>query len=320
MDFRLRAVKGLAVLLYIGPLFAGLGGLGPGMIAPFVGFFLVWLIVLRPEQWPATSAEWLTLSAWGSVLTQVLSQVLLVCVLLAIGRGMGAMVDFSPVIGPFFPLAISFLAIPLCRSLWDSGHAASSGVFLDAEAEAAHAPRAVAQAAAAVVPLLNLPDDMVDSLTTDAVEQVMRPPGTHLRLKALAAALSRPNRSHAALRRALVLWVTEPDIVASGEVPGGMAAAFEIAGRDADLLRLYLPRALALIAAFPESAPDFPNSRQLVNLALLELFGDPDHDLPSDLRADLHDGLLALADALGNARSDEPAANPDVGTEVLSAG
>lgn len=301
MNFRLRAVKSLAVLLYVGPLFAGIGGLGPSVIAPFVVIFLIWLIVLRPEQWPATAKEWVTPAAWGAVLTQVLSQTLLVAVLLAIGRGLGAMAEVPPVVGPFFPLAISFVAIPLCRSVWDANAAALSGVFLDAEAQAAHAPRAAAQAAAAVVPLLNLPDDMVDSLTADAVETVMSPDGAHLRLKALAAALHRPNRSHAALRRALVIWATEPEVVAAGTVSGAMASAFEIAGNNADLLRLYLPRALALIAAFPDRVADFPSSEQIHRLAEGGFSGGPDQDLPSDLRSDLREGLLALASAISRA-------------------
>ena len=46
---------------------------------------------------------------------------------------------------------------------------------------------------------------MADSLTTDAVAKVMEPAGAELRLKALVAALSHPDRSHAALRRACPL-------------------------------------------------------------------------------------------------------------------
>lgn len=302
MNFRLRAVKSLAALLYVGPLLAGIGGLGPVMIAPFVAIFLVWLVVLRPEQWPATASEWRTPAAWGAALSQILSQTLLVAVLLAIGRGLGAMAEVPPVVGPFFPLALSFLAIPLCRSLWDANEAALSGVFLDDEAQAAHAPRAAANAAAAVVSLLNLPDDIDDGLAADAVNRtVMASDGAHLRLKALCAALHRPDRSHAALRRALVVWATEPEVVAAGRVSGTMAAAFEIAGQNADLLRLYLPRALALIAAFPARVADFPAPDQIHRVAEGGFSAGPDQDLPSDLRNDLRDGLLALAVAIKRA-------------------
>ena len=297
----LRTLKVLAVLLYIGPLVAGMSGLGPSMIAPFVGIFVVWLMVLRPEQWPSTPEEWLSRHSWGAALTQVLSQTLLVCVLLAVGRGLGAVADIPPRPEPILPLALSFLAIPFCRMFWDSGEAAKIGVFLDAEAEAAHAPRAASHAASAIVPLLNLADDMADSLTTDAVSKVMEPAGAELRLKALVAALSHPDRSHAALRRALVLWATEPEIVAPGELNGVMANAFEIAGPNTDLLRLYVPRALALIAAFPNRASCFPTPERLRKAASEAFSTDPKQDLPADLRKDLHDGMLALARAIETA-------------------
>ncbi len=297
----LRGLKVLSLLLYIGPLVAGMSGLGPGMIAPFVGIFVVWLMVLRPEQWPSTPEEWLTGHAWGAALTQVLSQTLLVCVLLAVGRGLGAVANIPPRLDPVLPLALSFLAIPLCRMFWDSGEAAKVGVFLDADAEAAHAPRAASQAAAAIVPLLNLADDMADALTADAVTKVMEPAGAELRLKAIVAALSHPDRSHAALRRALVLWATEPEIVAPGVLNGVMASAFEIAGSNTDLLRLYVPRALALIGAFPNRASSFPAPERLHKVAAEAFSADPKQDLPADLRKDLREGMLALARAVETA-------------------
>ena len=173
MTTRLRLLKGATVLLYIGPLFAGLSGFGWGLVAPFVGIFLVWLMVLRPEQWPATPQEWLTGSAWISALTQTLSQLLLVTILIAVGRGLGALAGFLPVVNPIFPLAVSFLAIPLCRMLWDASEAADQGIFLDEEAEAAQAPRASVQAAAAIVPLLNLPDDAPAAQVDSLVHEVL---------------------------------------------------------------------------------------------------------------------------------------------------
>lgn len=305
---RLRLLKGAAALLYIGPLFAGLTGLGWGVVAPFMGIFVVWLMVLRPEQWPATPDEWLGAQAWLAALTQVLSQLLLVCILLGIGRGFGAVAGFLPAVSPIFPLAISFLAIPLCRILWDAGEAADMGIYLDYEAEAAQIPRAAAQAAAAIVPLLNLADDAPDAQVTGAVKKAMQTSGAELRLKALIAALSHPNHSHAALRRALVLWATEPEIVAPGRVPNVMAGAFAIAGSNADLLRLYVPRGLALITAFADRAPGFPAPDELRKMAPEVLGADAQLDLPLHLRADLHDGLLALALAIEKALA--PVATP----------
>jgi hypothetical protein len=298
---RLRLLKAAAALLYVGPLFAGISGLGWGMVAPFVGIFVLWLMVLRPEQWPATPQEWLTLPAWGAAMAQLLSQVLLVTVLLAIGRGLGALANFVPVVNPIFPLAISFLAIPLCRIMWDAREAADLGIFLDDEAEAAQAPRAAAEAAASIVPLLNFPENAPDALVMSKVATTLAGLGAEVRLDALGAALARPDRAHAALRRALVLWCSEPEIVAPGRISDAMERGFAFADRNPDLLRLYLPRAIALAAAFPDRAADFPDPQTLRDTAAAGMADDGVADLPDHLRADLCDGLHALARALDRA-------------------
>lgn len=280
MPTRMRLLKGATVLLYVGPLFAGMIGLGWGMVAPFVAIFVLWLVILRPGQWPRTAREWLSASAWAAAATQVLSQLLLVAVLLAIGRGIGAVAGFLPAINPIFPLAVSFLAIPLCRLLWDAEGAAKQGVFLDADAAETHATRALAAAGSAVVPLLNLGDGCPDGSAAEAVARVMTPDDAFLRLKALVAALARPNRSHLALRRALVLWASDPEVVTGGRLPEAMADAFALAGGRPDLLRLYLPRAQSLIAAFPALAPGFPSAADLRALARSQ-----DNDLRAALQA-----------------------------------
>ncbi|MES2549956.1 MAG: hypothetical protein V4630_09710, partial [Pseudomonadota bacterium] len=289
---RMRLVKGIAALLYVGPLIAGLCGFGWSMVFSFTAIFVVWLMVLRPEQWPSTPAEWLTAQAWLAALAQVLSQLLLVSILFGIGRGLGGLADIGTVaLDPLLPLSISFLAIPLCRMLWDAREAASQGYFLDDEAEAAHSDSAAGTAAAAIIPLLNLPDNAPDETVTVAVAEALDVPAAELRLNALTAALSNPNRSHAALRRALVFWATEPEIVAPGQVAESMASAFDIANTNLDLLRIYVPRAMALISAFPTRADDFPAPERL------RLTADnlPQSDLPDHLQVDLRDGLRALA-------------------------
>lgn len=319
MPIRLRLLKGATALLYVGPLFAGLSGFGWGMVPPFVGIFVVWLMVLRPEQWPATPQEWLTLPAWGAALTQVLSQILLVAVLIAAGRGIGAVGGFLPVVNPIFPLAVSFLAIPICRMLWDARAAADRGIFLDDEAEAAQAPRAAAEAATAVAPLLDLPDGAPDAEVAVKVAQVMNARTADLRLDALVKALAAPTRSHAALRRTLVLWASEPEIVAPGRVPGGMAQAFAIAGRNEDLRRLFLPRALALVAAFPDRAGDFPTPQTLRAAAAEDPGADAVDDLPAHLRADLREGLEALARAIDHALDGALGAPADTAAGTVAA-
>jgi hypothetical protein len=308
---RMRLVKGATALLYIGPLIAGLCGFGWTMVAPFTAIFVVWLMVLRPEQWPASPEEWLSGQAWLAAVAQVLSQIVLVGVLFGIGRGLGGLADIGAVaVNPVLPLSVSFIAIPLCRMLWDSHEAASLGYFLDDEAESAHGESAAGDAARSIIPLLNLPDAAPDAQVSTAVADTLAVITADLRLDALCAALAKPNRSHAALRRALVLWATEPEIVAPGLIPEGMAKAFFIANGNPDILRLYLPRAVALLAAFPNRAQDFPSPQSLRDAA--ETITDPGQDLPAHLLADLRDGLTALARSIETAMTSgsTPAARP----------
>lgn len=302
---RMRLVKGATALLYIGPLLAGLCGFGWDMVAPFTAIFVVWLMVLRPEQWAASPSEWLTGPAWLAALAQVLSQLLLVGVLFGIGRGLGGLAGIGAVsVNPMLPLSISFISIPLCRMLWDADEAASQGYFLDEEAEFAYSGNVAGKAASAVIPLLNLADTAPDAQVTQAVATALDVPAADLRLNALTAALAKPDRSHAALRRALIFWATEPEIVAPGQVPGSMASAFSIAGGNLDLLRLYVPRAMALISAFPNRAADFPEPARLFESAEAE--AAPDSDLPAHLRADLRDGLRALGRSIEAALDGAP--------------
>lgn len=292
---RMRLLKGATALLYIGPLFAGICGFGWGLVAPFTFIFVVWLMVLRPEQWPSTPQEWLAGSAWLAAVAQVLSQVALIAILFGIGRGIGALGGFLPVVNPVLPLSISFLAIPLCRMLWDAREAADLGYFLDEDAEAAHAPRAVAEAGKAIVPLLNLADDATSAQVVEAVAKALPIATADLRLKALVAALAKPARSHLALRQGLILWASEPEVVAPGHVPHAMSAAFSFADGNPDLLRLYVPRAIALVTAFPNRAAGFPAPARLRQSAAAANGTDPNADLPAHLRDDLRDGLRALA-------------------------
>jgi len=301
MQLRFQFLKAANALLYLGPLVAGMSGFGWGMVAWFTAIFVAWLVVLRPEQWPATWTDWRSVAGLVSALTLILSQVALIAVLFAIGRGVGALAGFLPVVHPQVPLALSFMAIPLGRLLWNAEDAADRGIFLDDEAAAASAPRMAAAAAASITPLLQLADDAPDQAVAEAVAKTLATPSADIRLGALAKALEGAKRSHAALRQALILWASEPEIVAPGLVPRAMALAFAMAGRNGDLLRLYVPRALALIAAFPDRVVDFPDAAALRALTRSGPANDTFADLPDHLRADLHDGVVALAIAIEQA-------------------
>jgi uncharacterized membrane protein YgcG len=119
MHKRLRLLKGANALLYFGPLLAGLGGFGWPVVPVFVVIFMLWLVILKPQEWPRSMAEWsqpetlVALAARGAV------QLLLVLVSFGIGRGLGGVTGALPNLPTMLPIAISFLSIPLARLIWD---------------------------------------------------------------------------------------------------------------------------------------------------------------------------------------------------------
>ncbi len=308
MTLRLRMLQGATAALYMGPLLAGMAGYGWMMLPPFVSVFVLWLMLLRPHQWPQTNAEWLTRQAWVSVLTQVLTQILLVAVLFGIGRGIGGVLGHLPLFHPVLPVAISFVSIPLSRLFWNAEEALEKGLTIDELMYPAPPPPAPAPDAGlprvpdaeVIRPLLDLPDDAPLAQVGPALDDVLDDGAAWARLATLVEALDAAPARHAALREALVIWATDPETFATNPVPGAMRAVFRVAGTDARLLARLLPRAAALARIMPERHAQFPDRADLDRLAALAL--------PRQVAAD----LKALAAALSprGAAATRPASRP----------
>jgi UDP-3-O-[3-hydroxymyristoyl] N-acetylglucosamine deacetylase len=131
MQARLRLLKGATALLYFGPLLAGIAGFGWRVVPLFVAISLLWLFILRPQQWPRKLADWSRPEALIALLTQSVVQLLLVAVSLGIGRGIGGVLGVMPAIPLMLPVAVSFLSIPLARMIWDPWRADAGEVVLD---------------------------------------------------------------------------------------------------------------------------------------------------------------------------------------------
>ena len=86
------------------------------------------------------------------------------------------------------------------------------------------------------------------------------------------------------------------------ERANGLGAAAVPGPLRAVPVRLYVPRAMALIAAFPNRATDFPDPAQLVDAAA----SAQDSDLPAHLQEDVRDGLRALARSVEAALAGKP--------------
>ena len=231
MAIRLRLLQGATALLYMGPLIAGLAGFGWAMLLPFVSVFVLWLMLLRPHQWPQSNREWLQASAWIAALTQILTQVLLVAVLFGIGRGIGGVMGQVPLVFPMLPLALSFIAIPLARLVWNSDKALAKGLSIDELLYPHKQPQPTLHPAptpeVVVEPLFAFPDNAPLADLGPALEEALEDAGAWAVLAVVADRLDAAPGRHACLREALLIWATDPGNFASNAAPAGMRAAFQ---------------------------------------------------------------------------------------------
>ena len=275
MQARLRLLKGATALLYFGPLLAGIAGFGWRVVPLFVGIFLLWLFILRPQQWPRRLADWSRPEALIALLTQSVVQVLLVAVSLGIGRGIGGVLGVMPDIPLMLPVAVSFLSIPLARMIWDPWRAEAGEDVLDAalarlEAEEDPAPaddlkRQTESAARMVAALDRLPAEAAPELLADHLHAM----ATQTSHEALRVALMDPiydGSATAVVRRAAAVHATDPavvDILKGSTYPMAVFRALT----DGPTLALFAARCADLVAERPDRLGDCPDPEDVVTLA-----------------------------------------------------
>lgn len=266
MQTRLRLLKGATALLYFGPLLAGLGGFGWRVVPLFFAIFMLWLFILRPQQWPRKAADWARPEALTALLTQGVVQVLLVAVSFGIGRGIGGVLGALPPFPLMLPVGISFLSIPLARMLWDPWQAQAMDGLLDealakleglAE-DAPHLQDQIPVASRMVQELARLPDDT----SSDALMSHLAAMATQVSPEALRVALMDPlydGTAGTVHRRAAVIHATE-GAVADALAGSAYAMAVFRETTDPELLALYAARAAAMIKGDPARAADCPDA------------------------------------------------------------
>lgn len=262
MQGRLLLFKIVTLMLYAGPLLAGLAGHGWAVLPAFAAIFVLWQIVMRPDDWPRDPARWRDAGVLTGAFARVALMIVLVAVMFGIGRGIGGVAGHLSGLPAGAALALSFLSVPLARLLWNPRTTAEMDAFLTdavaqlkAAAQPAHDP---AEAAQAVWPLLLLTDDTPDATARAGTAELLAGPAAAARLRALSAALAVAPTDHRAARRGLVLWAA--DRIVAERMMGAAAPthAFEAAQNDPSVLRLFADEMLPLIVALPEAWYDFP--------------------------------------------------------------
>lgn len=266
MQTKLRLVMAASALLYFGPLLAGLTGMGWNAVPVFIALFALWLVVMRPAQWPRDLAAWTAETALAAT-AQVAVNALIVVVLFAAGRGLGGVAGFVPNIPPFIPVGLSFLATPLSRLVWDPVKGEAMDQLLDDALrqikDPGLQPLTVGPGDPMVDTLLDLPDDADPELTAEALDSALRGREGTIRLSLIEDALEFSEPERLGLRHGLILWATDPARNPNEEVRGGPSTAFSLAGLRPDLLMAFATRGLDLLRKTPAMISAFPESRDV---------------------------------------------------------
>jgi hypothetical protein len=257
MRHRLQLLMGASALLYLGPLLAGLIAMGWSAVPVFIALFALWLVVMRPAQWPRDAKLWNARTALAAA-AQIAVNALVVVALFGIGRGIGGVAGFVPHIPDLVPVALSFLATPLSRLVWDPAQNGAMGLAPEG-GQSGETALALTQDDM-VTTLLALDDAADPILTADALAVALRGPQAKLRLTALTEALDTQPTPRRSLREALILWATDPSRGPEEGLFGAQADAFVVAGRDDLMLHLFAHRALPLITAKPALWYSFPEA------------------------------------------------------------
>lgn len=218
VHYRSRLLKGATALLYFGPLLAGLSGAGWAVVPVFAGIFVVWLVVLRPQEFPQTLADWARSEALIASGARMAVQLLLVLMLFGVGRGIGGVLGSLPSIPYMLPIGISFLSIPIARLIWDPWKAEAMDKLLDdalAKIEGGAAlhggDRAYGEAVTA--PLNGLADDVTEAELESHLSALRALVDESVTFEVLLARIQSQEASVAG-KRALMLMATDSASVA----------------------------------------------------------------------------------------------------------
>lgn len=267
---RIGLLRFAAALLYVGPILAGAMHLSWSAVLPFAAIFLLWLVVIRPQDWPEDPRAWLALPAWLALAGRALVQVMLVGLCFLLGRAIGQFVPLEPVIGGGVPLTLSFLAVPLARMVWNPAQAVAMDRLLDDALRDLAAPPVAPGGAALPAGNFHALFDAFHALPVDAdLAQAVAlldrlPPDTnHEALYDALLAEVQENPFTWPLRAAVVHYATSQPCAQACPGRGAPVRALQLAAGDDRLLALVARRCILLLQADADAWGDCPNTAAL---------------------------------------------------------
>lgn len=272
MKNRIRALRGATGLLYLGPLLAGACGAGWSVIPVFVALFLLWLVVLRPQDWPQSLEDWQSPDAWIGLTTRVVVQFVLVLLCYGVGAGFAGVTGLPFEVPLVLPVLLSLAAVPLARLAWPDTLAVANLFLQESYGQPPEAPVEDGQpgsrarrrdiALQLAQPMIGLPAET----RTETIAAHLRALATHVAADDLFEALldchgAGPDRP--ALRRALILHATSPQTVEACPGRAAPVVALQVAGREPELLRLFADCCRQLLDQHADAWGECPNQSAL---------------------------------------------------------
>ncbi|RUS59897.1 hypothetical protein EGN72_11375 [Pseudorhodobacter sp. E13] len=262
MIHRLRLMMGATALLYFGPLLAGLGGHGWAVVPVFAAIFMLWLVIMRPQDFPRNLSDWQRPEALIAFAARGAVQLLLVLVCFGIGRGIGGVLGSLPPFPLMLPIGISFLAIPLARLIWDPRKAQDMDAVLTDALAQIETGTAVGSdfsyAKAVLAPLNGLPDDVTEAELESHLDAIRALVDEAMTFEVL---LEQVNSGEASLpsQRALMLLASDgAALERMADLRDAPVKALQALRQDAALVARMAQRLVTALRQDPDVWPDCP--------------------------------------------------------------
>ena len=275
----------VTLMLYGGPVIAGLAGFGWGVVPAFVVIFIAWHIVMRPAEWPRDPAAWRETGVQTGAALQAVVAIVVVLVCFGAGRGIGGVVGYLPPLPLVVPLFLSLAALPLARMIHDPRDGTGMDTLLDdavnrlksfdkdvafPSADARHILDGTRLAVRLLQPVQDLAPDtapgVIDRHLTAIATQV-----DDARLREALIERAEGDSPSRPLLTALVLHATDGrrmEILGHETVDPAFAALPD----DADYMTLYATRAVAAVTEDADVRLALPRAA-LVEQALVRMAG-----------------------------------------------
>lgn len=241
MQNRLRLLRSATALLYLGPLLAGLGGFGVAIVPVFAGIFLLWLVTLRPQDFPRTPTDWMRPEVLVAFTARGAVQVVLVLACFGMGRGIGGVLGSLPAFPLMLPIGVSLIAVTLARLVWDPSKAEAMDRLLEeslAKIEGGAAPHQGsdhAYAEAVTAPLNGLADDIGEAVLERHLSALRALVDEDVTFDVLLARVQSANASRAG-KRALMIMASDGATLERIARPQASLQVMRLFDADPDLI------------------------------------------------------------------------------------